>query len=122
MPGPLVHPGFAALVAFPVPDEDGPARGVEVRLLEGEGLADAQPGSPEHDDERTEPSGRGAASRRAHGGDYLFDARRIGWVATSLVSGRASFEEAGDRGGGGGGGRRGGHGGSLSAPPQPRGP
>src|SRR4051794_41447140 len=34
MPGPLVHPGFAALVAFSVPDEDGPARGAILRSEE----------------------------------------------------------------------------------------
>ena len=50
---PAVHPDFAALAAFSVADQDRTAVAVQVAFSQSKHLADAQPGAPEHDHQRT---------------------------------------------------------------------
>ena len=51
LPTPAVHPDLTALAAFAAADQDRAAGQVQITLAQGQCLADAQPGAPEHDDQ-----------------------------------------------------------------------
>jgi hypothetical protein len=70
---------------------------VEVGLVEGERLVDAQSRSPEHDDQTAQPASSASVAGRAHHGDDLLDGWRVRRVAVSLVAWRAAGVEAGHR-------------------------
>jgi hypothetical protein len=59
---------------------------------------DAQPGSPEHDDQSTHPHAVRRGAGLAHDGDDLLDGRRIGGIPTALVARRSAGVEARHRG------------------------
>ena len=67
-PGPVVHTDFAAAAALAAADEDRAAAGVEVSLGERERFVDAQPGSPEHDDQPAQAEAVGRGASLAHDG------------------------------------------------------
>jgi hypothetical protein len=48
-PAPRVHADDATLAALAVADRERPGGRVEIALFQGEGFADAKPGSPQHD-------------------------------------------------------------------------
>jgi hypothetical protein len=50
LPGPRVHPDFAAATALAAADEQRASVPVKVSLAEREGFVDAQSGAPQHDD------------------------------------------------------------------------
>jgi hypothetical protein len=52
LPGLAVHAYFSALAALSAPDEHGTSGAVEIALMEGQGLTDAQACPPEENDER----------------------------------------------------------------------
>jgi hypothetical protein len=62
---------------------------IEVPLAERECFVDAQPGAPQHDDERPQAVGMDAGAGVAHYSDDLGDGGRVGRVALALVSRRA---------------------------------
>ena len=64
-PGPVVHADLAAAAALAAAHEDRAAARVEVELGERERFVDAQPGAPEHDDQRR--AARRRAARRRSG-------------------------------------------------------
>jgi hypothetical protein len=97
LPCPAVHPDFAALAAFPVPNEHGAAATVQVALLEGERFTDAQPGTPQQDDQRAKPVSVGTVTDCAHDSDDLLDGRWIGRVLLALVAWWAPAVIAGHR-------------------------
>ncbi|MDQ6840899.1 MAG: hypothetical protein M3025_00540 [Actinomycetota bacterium] len=97
LPGPAVHPDLASLAAFPAPNEHGGAAAVQVALLESERFADAQPGAPEQDDQRSKPVTVGTVADPAHDGDDLLNGRRIGRVFLALVAWWAASVIAGHR-------------------------
>jgi len=68
---------------------------VEVRLVERERLVDPKSGSPQHDDQTTQPASMAPVTRRAHDRDDLLHGRRIGRIALSLVTRRAATLKAG---------------------------
>jgi hypothetical protein len=51
LPGPLIHPDLAATATLAAPHEQRAAPAIEVALVEQQGLVDAQPGAPQHDDQ-----------------------------------------------------------------------
>jgi hypothetical protein len=63
IPRPPVHAYLATPPAFASAHGEGSARAVEVGLGEVECFADPQPGSPEHDDQRSQAGGGSAGNR-----------------------------------------------------------
>lgn len=51
LPGPLVHPDLTTTATLAAPHQQRPATAIEVALVEQQGLVDAQPGAPQHDDQ-----------------------------------------------------------------------
>ncbi|HZE18276.1 MAG TPA: hypothetical protein VE197_22730, partial [Mycobacterium sp.] len=60
-----------------MPDHARAAARVNVGLGERERLRDAQPGAPEHDDQRPEAMAVTCVWSLAHDGDDLIDRRRV---------------------------------------------
>src|SRR4051812_35743941 len=87
LPGPVVHADFPAATALASADEDCAAAGVKVGLGERERFVDAQPGSPQHDDQSAHPQAVGRGAGLAHDGDYLLDGGRIRGIAAAFVAG-----------------------------------
>jgi len=84
-PRPGVHSDRAPLIVLAVPDEDGPATRVEVRLGQRESVRDPKPGTPEHDNQSAQPSTVPSVSGLAHHGDDLVHGGRIGRVTLAFV-------------------------------------
>jgi hypothetical protein len=59
---------------------------IEIALAQSESVLDTSPGSPHDHDQPTEPPAMRSVASRAHNGDDLFDLRRIGRVAQTLVA------------------------------------
>jgi hypothetical protein len=97
LPGPAVHPCLAPFAAFPAAHEHGATAAVQVALLEGERFADAQPGTPQQDDQRAKSVSVGTVTNSAHNGNDLLDRRRIGRVLLAFVARRAALVIAGHR-------------------------
>jgi len=86
LPRPPIHADLAALAAFASADQDRAALAVEVTLCQGQGFADAQPGAPEHDDQRSSAQSVWAVARDAHDRHHLLDRWRIWRVAQTSVA------------------------------------
>src|ERR687898_260862 len=69
------------------------AAGAQVGLCQGERLADAQPGAPEHDDQAAQPPAVDAVAGAAHHGHDLFDRGRVCGVADPFVARRPAGME-----------------------------
>jgi hypothetical protein len=91
LPGPVVHADLAAAAALP-------AAGVEVSLGERERLVNAQPGSPEHDDQPAQAEAVGRGAGLAHDGDDLLDGGWVGGIPAAFVARRSAGVEARHRG------------------------
>jgi hypothetical protein len=63
---------------------------IEVSLAQRERLLDAQPGAPEHDDQRAQASAVAIVGSSAHHGDDLPDSRRVSGLELPLVARRAT--------------------------------
>src|ERR687885_2204738 len=83
LPGPVVHADLAAAAALAAAHEQRAAPRVEVGFAERERFVDAEPGAPEHDDERPQPRPVDIAAGVSHDGDDLADRGRVGGVALS---------------------------------------
>jgi hypothetical protein len=88
-PAPLVHADLAATAALAVAHQQRPAARVEVVLSERERLLDAQPGTPQHDDHRSQPPTVTVVGRMAHDRHDLLHRRGVGRVAHPFVARRA---------------------------------
>jgi hypothetical protein len=53
---------------------------VEVAFAERERFLDAQPATPEHDDQRSQPEAMSIVAGLAHDRDDLFHGRRVGGI------------------------------------------
>ena len=84
--GPVVHADFAAASALAAAHQDRAASRVEVELIEVQRFLDAQPGTPEHDDQPARPIAVQTVTGAAHDGDDLFGAWRVGRVAAALIT------------------------------------
>jgi hypothetical protein len=84
-PCPAVHPDLAPLVALAVLYEYSAAVEVQVGLVQREGLADSQPGAPQHHDHASQSQTVRVVAGGAHHGDDLLHGRRVGRIATALV-------------------------------------
>ena len=80
-PRPAVHAHLATPAALPGAHHDGTAGTVKVGLGEVECFADPQPGSPQHDDQRSQAGAVRTVAGGAHDGDDLFDRWRVGGKA-----------------------------------------
>ena len=97
LPSPRVHTYLAALPTLATADEDAAATPLEVGLREGKRLAQTEPRTPEQRHERARPEPVGRVAGCAHDSDHLWDGRRIGRVAETLVAWRPPAVEAGLR-------------------------
>ena len=88
----LVHSGLATLVAFAVTDQQRPAGGVDVGLVQRQRFADPQPGAPEDRDQRPQAQAVAVMTGLAHDHDDLLRARRVRRVLHPLVMRRPSGE------------------------------
>lgn len=86
---PVVHPHFAALVVLAVAHEQRSAALVEVGFGEPERLLDSQPGAPQDDDQAADAVAVDSISTRAHHGNDLLYAWRVGRVAKALLAATA---------------------------------
>jgi hypothetical protein len=83
------HADLPAPAALAAAHEHRAAARIEVALAERERFVDAQPGAPQHDNERPQAVGVDAGAGVAHDGDDLGDGRRVGGVALALVARQA---------------------------------
>jgi hypothetical protein len=95
LPHPPVHADLAPAAALAAADEHRSTAAVEVRLAERERLMDAQPGSPEHDNERTQATAVCCVAGGSHHGDDVLDGWRVGGIANALVARRSTGVEPG---------------------------
>ena len=84
-PSPCVHADLATASALAAPDQQRATTLVEIAFGERERFLDAQPGSPHDHDQSAQPAAVRAVTGGAHDGDDLFDLRRVGRVAQTLV-------------------------------------
>jgi hypothetical protein len=82
-----------------VAHQDGASAWVQVAFVQGERLADAQPGAPRHDDQATQPHGVRIVACGAHDRDDLLDRRRISRIPQALIAWRTALVEVRQRGG-----------------------
>src|SRR5207237_10190739 len=73
LPAPGVHADLTPAAALAVAHEQRPALGVEVTLAERKRLLDAQPATPEHDDQGAQPRAVAPIGGPAHHRDDLLD-------------------------------------------------
>ena len=71
-----------------MPDQDRPARFLEIGLDQRQRLIDPQPGPPQHNDQPVKAIAVPGMSGVAHDRDDLTDRRRISREALTLVPGR----------------------------------
>ena len=76
--GPLIHSDVSAALALAATDENRPSGALQVGFSEGERLGDPKTGSPEHDDEPTQPPPVHVGPGLPHYRDDLLDSWRIG--------------------------------------------
>ncbi len=76
-PSPGVHPDLAAAATFAVAREQRSTPRIRVGLGQRERILDAQPTTPEHNNQRTQPPAVAIIARMAHHGDDLLLCRRV---------------------------------------------
>ena len=94
-PTPIIHADLAALTALAVTHEQGSAALVEIALGEFESFRDAQPSTPQNDDEAAHPITVDASAGVAHHSNDFLNPRGIRRVAQTLVTWRAPCVVAG---------------------------
>src|SRR5215217_2418456 len=92
-PAPGVHADFAATPALAAPNQQRAATVIKIAFGERKGFLDAQPGAPHDHDESAEAPAVRPVPGGAHDGDDLFDLRRVGRVAQTLVAGSVAGVE-----------------------------
>jgi hypothetical protein len=90
VPSPLVHPDLAPLTALAAAHQDRAPHRVEVAFGQAEALADPQPSPPQDNDQATKPNAVDPVSGASHDSDDFLDARRIRWIAQTLIHGRST--------------------------------
>ncbi len=85
IPRPVVHPDFASPAALAAAHQDRAAFTVEVALGWGERLADPHSRPPQHNHQPAQANAFRASPGRAHDGDDLLHAWRIGRITQALV-------------------------------------
>jgi hypothetical protein len=88
VPGPVVHPHLATAAPLAAAHEQRPRARIQIGLGERKRLVNAQPGSPQHDDQAAQPATVDAIAGAAHHRNDLLDRGRIGRVAQTLVARR----------------------------------
>jgi hypothetical protein len=97
LPAPGVHADLATAPALASPNQQRAASVIEIALGKRKCFLDAQPGAPhDHDQAAQAPAVRSLASG-THDRDDLFDLRRIGRVAQTLIAWRVAGVEARQR-------------------------
>src|SRR5947207_9479665 len=90
LPAPVVHAGLAPLAALSATDEKGTALRIETCLRQVERFVNAEPRTPQDDDQTAYPRAVRAGTGLAHDRDDLLHSRWVRRVAQSLVSRRAA--------------------------------
>jgi hypothetical protein len=90
LPAPGVHADLAPTATLALAHEQRPPPCIEVALAQRERLLDAEPGAPEHDDQRPQASAVAIVGSSAHHRDDFLDGRRVGGIELPLVAGRAT--------------------------------
>jgi hypothetical protein len=97
IPAPRVHADLAAAPALTAPDQERAAALIEICFRERERLLDAQPGSPQDDDQTAKSPAVRAVAGLAHHRDDLLHLGRIGRIPQAPVARRTAGVESGHR-------------------------
>jgi hypothetical protein len=94
LPAPCIHADLATAPALAASNQERATALIEIAFGESERFLDAQPGSPHDHDEPAEAAPVGSVTGRAHDGHDLFDLRRVGRVAQTVVPWRVASVES----------------------------